>query len=155
MERPQSDLSDDTPKESTPEERLLDALLSANEELLEVLRMYHDLELLAIERMTEERSKKDIWMDQSVSMIVFVGASRDEFFVISHQLIATRMDHLMMPTFHTHRREVHLQQARLLFPLQSFTLLHRPTIHFLAYLTGLIQCILEIRSHRYNPLKRH
>jgi hypothetical protein len=50
MERPQSDLSDDTPKELTPEEQLLHALLSANEELLEVLRVYHDLELLAIER---------------------------------------------------------------------------------------------------------
>jgi hypothetical protein len=150
-------LSDDTPKESTPEEQLLHAILSANEELLEVLRVYHDLELLAIERMAEERSKKDIWMDQSVSMIVFVGASQDEFiFFISHQPIATRMDHLMMPAFPTHRREVHLQQARLLFPLQSFTLLHRlSTIHFLVYLTVLIQCIPEIRSHRCNPLKRH
>lgn len=59
---------DDTPVELTTEEKLLAALLAANEELLEALRVYVDLESLAIERRTEERSRKDVRMDRSVSL---------------------------------------------------------------------------------------
>ncbi|KAJ2965457.1 hypothetical protein NUW54_g14113 [Trametes sanguinea] len=49
----------------TTEEKLLDAILKANEELLEALRQYDDLERVGIERDAQERSKKEIRMDRS------------------------------------------------------------------------------------------
>ncbi|OBZ74920.1 TOM1-like protein 2 [Grifola frondosa] len=55
---------DDAP-ELTTEEKLLAALLAANEELLEALRLYDDLERVGIERDAEERSKKETRMDRT------------------------------------------------------------------------------------------
>ncbi|CDO75455.1 hypothetical protein BN946_scf184823.g9 [Trametes cinnabarina] len=49
----------------TTEEKLLAAILKANEELLEALRQYDDLERVGIERDAQERSKKEIRMDRS------------------------------------------------------------------------------------------
>lgn len=51
----------------TTEEKLLAAILAANEELLEALRQYDDLERVGIERDAQERSKKEVRMDRSVS----------------------------------------------------------------------------------------
>ena len=51
----------------TTEEKLLAAILRANEELLEALRLYDDLERVGIERDAEERSKREVRMDRSVS----------------------------------------------------------------------------------------
>jgi hypothetical protein len=59
---------DDSSVELTPQEQLLAALLDANEELLEALRVYDDLEGLAIERRTEERSRRETVMGQAVSL---------------------------------------------------------------------------------------
>lgn len=59
--------SDRESDHSTAEEKLLAALLGANEELLEALRLYDDLERVGIERDAEERSRKETRMDRSVS----------------------------------------------------------------------------------------
>jgi hypothetical protein len=53
-------------QESTIEERLLDEVLAANEELLEALRMYDDLHRLGVEREVEKRREADAHMDRSV-----------------------------------------------------------------------------------------
>ncbi|KAF8175150.1 hypothetical protein BJ912DRAFT_37738 [Pholiota molesta] len=53
-----NDISDPSP-EQTIEEQLFAALLAANEELIEVMRQYEDLERVAIERKAEERSRKE------------------------------------------------------------------------------------------------
>lgn len=50
----------------TVEEQLLAALLNANEELTEALRLYDDLERVKIEREAERRSKKETRMDPRV-----------------------------------------------------------------------------------------
>ncbi|KAI0789425.1 hypothetical protein C8Q75DRAFT_765583 [Abortiporus biennis] len=53
---------DNTSIELTQEEQLLAALLSANEELTEALKIYDDLERMKVEKETEERSKRDTRM---------------------------------------------------------------------------------------------
>lgn len=70
--------SDDSPVEQTVEEQLLAALLAANEQLLEALRVYEDLERVAMERKAEDRSRRDVRMDrqvqwtQMISVILFI-----------------------------------------------------------------------------------
>ena len=53
--------------EQTVEEALLAALLIANADLMEALKQYDDLERVAIERQTEERSRKEVRMERKVS----------------------------------------------------------------------------------------
>lgn len=55
---------DETPNEFTMEEELLAALLDANEALLGALSMYDDLARVAIERATEERSRREVRMNR-------------------------------------------------------------------------------------------
>ncbi|KAG6882281.1 hypothetical protein C0995_015216, partial [Termitomyces sp. Mi166 len=50
--------------EQTKREKLLASLLSANAELMDALQQYDDLERVAIERMTEEVSRKETKMDR-------------------------------------------------------------------------------------------
>ncbi|KAJ4481063.1 hypothetical protein J3R30DRAFT_2398111 [Lentinula aciculospora] len=50
--------------EQTTEEKLLAALLEANEELLGALGQYDDLERVALERQAEEKSRKEVRMDR-------------------------------------------------------------------------------------------
>ncbi|EPQ55785.1 hypothetical protein GLOTRDRAFT_60574 [Gloeophyllum trabeum ATCC 11539] len=57
--------TDEEPAAPTPEEQLLAALLEANEELQEALRLYDDLERVGLERQAEERSRKEVRMDRS------------------------------------------------------------------------------------------
>jgi hypothetical protein len=59
--------SDEEPVQLTTQEQLLAALLGANEALLEALRVYDDLERLALERRAEERSRKEMRMIGVVS----------------------------------------------------------------------------------------
>jgi hypothetical protein len=54
------------PIEVTTEERLLAALLAAHEKLVEVLRVYADLEQILHERRAEEQSRKDVRGDHRV-----------------------------------------------------------------------------------------
>ncbi|KII83855.1 hypothetical protein PLICRDRAFT_47049 [Plicaturopsis crispa FD-325 SS-3] len=56
---------DTSPVELTVEEKLLAALLEANEDLLEALRVYDDLERLAVERDVEKMSRNEVKMDRS------------------------------------------------------------------------------------------
>jgi hypothetical protein len=58
---------EEAPRELTLEEELLAALLDSNEALLEALRVYDDLERLAVEREAEEISRRDVRMDRRVS----------------------------------------------------------------------------------------
>ena len=58
--------------EQTVEEALLAALLMANADLVEALKQYDDLERVAIERQTEERSRKEVRMERKVSHIFFL-----------------------------------------------------------------------------------
>ncbi|KAH7911794.1 hypothetical protein BJ138DRAFT_1005899 [Hygrophoropsis aurantiaca] len=58
--------SDDSPSEATVEEDLLAALLGANEVLFEALRMYDEFELLAVEKATEERSRREMRLGRQV-----------------------------------------------------------------------------------------
>ncbi|KAI0920434.1 hypothetical protein AcW1_002174 [Taiwanofungus camphoratus] len=62
---PVSTTDTDRTPELTPEEQLLADLLAANEELMEALRVYDDLERVGLEREAEERSRKEIRMDRS------------------------------------------------------------------------------------------
>jgi hypothetical protein len=57
---------EEAPHELTVEEDLLAALLESNEALLEALRVYDDLERLAVEREAEEISRRDVKMDRRV-----------------------------------------------------------------------------------------
>ena len=58
--------------EPTPEELLLSDLLGANADLVEALRLYEDLERVALERETEDRSRKDTRMDRRVCSLSFL-----------------------------------------------------------------------------------
>lgn len=49
------------------EERLLADLLDANERLLGALGMYEDLARMAVEKATEERSRREVRMSRRVS----------------------------------------------------------------------------------------
>ncbi|CCM02123.1 uncharacterized protein FIBRA_04200 [Fibroporia radiculosa] len=51
--------------ELTQEEQLLAALLAANEDLMEALRQYDDLERVGMEREAEERSRKETRLDRT------------------------------------------------------------------------------------------
>ncbi|RPD60760.1 hypothetical protein L227DRAFT_501092 [Lentinus tigrinus ALCF2SS1-6] len=62
---PPSPKKDKDSERLTTEEKLLAAILASNEELLEALRLYDDLERVGIERDAEERSKREIRMDRS------------------------------------------------------------------------------------------
>ncbi|KDR74102.1 hypothetical protein GALMADRAFT_250888 [Galerina marginata CBS 339.88] len=53
-----------SPDDLTQEEKLLAALLAANEELLGALGQYEDLERVAMERRAEEKSRKEMRMDR-------------------------------------------------------------------------------------------
>ncbi|KAI6158656.1 hypothetical protein EDD17DRAFT_1620975 [Pisolithus thermaeus] len=55
---------DETPSELTMEEELLAALLDANEALFGALNMYEDLARVAVERATEERSRREVRMNR-------------------------------------------------------------------------------------------
>jgi hypothetical protein len=63
---------EDVPFTATKEEKLLEALLAANQELFEAFRMFSDLERLYItereEREVHERSKHETRIDRSVSI---------------------------------------------------------------------------------------
>lgn len=59
------------------------ALLGANEELLEALRLYDDLERVGIERDAEERSRKETRIDRSVSPLLILFSSMIDFFPAS------------------------------------------------------------------------
>lgn len=52
--------------EQTIEEKLLAALLEANGELLSALGQFDDMERIAIERKTQEKSRKEMRMDRRV-----------------------------------------------------------------------------------------
>jgi hypothetical protein len=52
--------------ELTAEEKLLGAILEANEALTSVLRMYDDIERIGIEREALERSRQETRLDRSV-----------------------------------------------------------------------------------------
>ena len=58
--------------EQTVEEALLASLLMANADLLEALKQYDDLERVAIERQTEERSRREVRMERKVNHIIFL-----------------------------------------------------------------------------------
>jgi hypothetical protein len=58
---------DESPIELTAEEKLLGALLEANEALTSVLRMHDDIEQIGIERQALERSRQEVRLDRSVS----------------------------------------------------------------------------------------
>ena len=65
-DRPPSSPKKEKDEHLTTEEKLLAAILASNEELLEALRQYDDLERVGIERDAGERSKREIRMDRSV-----------------------------------------------------------------------------------------
>jgi hypothetical protein len=48
------------------EEELLAALLESNEDLLQALSLYDDIERVAVEREAEEISRRDVRMDRRV-----------------------------------------------------------------------------------------
>ncbi|KXN86675.1 TOM1-like protein 2 [Leucoagaricus sp. SymC.cos] len=54
---------DEDTQELTIEQQLLDAILATNEELVEVLKQYEDMDRVAIERKAEYRSKKETRLD--------------------------------------------------------------------------------------------
>jgi hypothetical protein len=77
---------EDVSVEQTVEEGLLASLLAANEELMEVLKQYDDLERVAIERQTEERSRREVRMERKVSHIFFLQRTHILSFDISIEI---------------------------------------------------------------------
>ena len=61
---------EDAPHESMMEEELLAELLDSNENLVEALRVYDDLERLAVEREAMEISRRDVRMDRRVGALI-------------------------------------------------------------------------------------
>ena len=55
------------PSEQTTEEKLLEALLLANAELVDALSQYEDMERVAMERKAEDLSRKEAKKDPRVS----------------------------------------------------------------------------------------
>lgn len=53
-------------QETTKEQQLLDAILAANGELIEVLKQYEDMDRVAMERKAEYRSRKETRMNRWV-----------------------------------------------------------------------------------------
>lgn len=76
--------SEDEPIELTTEEQLLAALLGANEELLEALRVYDDLERVGAERMVEERSRQEVRVDRTVR-------SLDSLMILAHEFSTNKI----------------------------------------------------------------
>ncbi|KAH7924445.1 hypothetical protein BV22DRAFT_1013288 [Leucogyrophana mollusca] len=74
----ESSPNSDSPTESTVEEDLLAALLAANEALFEALRMYDEFEQLALEKATEERSRREIRRGRQVRTCIWVCDYFDE-----------------------------------------------------------------------------
>ena len=68
---------EDSPTELTQEEKLLGALLGANEALTSVLRMHDDIERIGIERQALERSRQEVRLDRSVSRSSFRAVKQD------------------------------------------------------------------------------
>jgi hypothetical protein len=60
---------EDSPVELTAEEKLLGAILEANEALTSVLRMYDDIERIGIEREALERSRQETRLDRSKNVV--------------------------------------------------------------------------------------
>ncbi|KAI0255530.1 hypothetical protein BJV78DRAFT_1358700 [Lactifluus subvellereus] len=60
---------DESPIELTPEEKLLGALLEANEALTSVLRMHDEIEQIGIERQALERSRQEVRLDRSKNVV--------------------------------------------------------------------------------------
>ncbi|KAI0255517.1 hypothetical protein BJV78DRAFT_1176277 [Lactifluus subvellereus] len=58
---------DESPIELTPEEKLLGALLEANEALTSILRMHDEVEQIGIGHQALERSRQEVRLDRSVS----------------------------------------------------------------------------------------
>lgn len=74
-------------RETTKEEQLLAAILAANEELLEALKQYDDMDRVALERKVEYRSAKEARMDQRVSIVVrFFSVNLTLYFRSSRRL---------------------------------------------------------------------
>ena len=69
--------------EQTVEEGLLAALLMANADLMEALKQYDDLERIAIERRTEERSRKEVRMERKVCHIFFLQRTHIKFWLLA------------------------------------------------------------------------
>lgn len=131
-----SHTSEDTPLSLTVEEELLAALLGANEDLQEALRVYADLETLGVERETQERSRKEVRIDRSVRLdssfeAMDLGHSRDaddEFYVFSYRSFnTTRMGLLIWksrvpPVLRLHARLLRHHRWRSLPPSSLMSL---------------------------------
>jgi hypothetical protein len=69
--------------DQTVEENLLASLLAANADLIEALKQYDDLERVAIERQTEELSRKEVRMERQVNHFFFLQGTHILILVIS------------------------------------------------------------------------
>lgn len=98
--------------ELTQEEQLLAALLAANEDLMEALRLYDDLERVGMEREAEERSRKETRMDRSVRLPVTVADSLAQRFAYSTSVMKIWIVHTWNQEKHItlvhHHHVVHL-----------------------------------------------
>lgn len=63
---PPASIDPDNPNDKTPEEKLLDALLAANTEIMDALQQYEDMEQIGREREAEDRSRKETRMNRQV-----------------------------------------------------------------------------------------
>ncbi|KAH7882143.1 hypothetical protein F5I97DRAFT_1817699 [Phlebopus sp. FC_14] len=70
---------EDAPTELTVEEELLAALLDAHEALISSLSMYDDLARIAIEKATEEKSRRDVRMDRRVRDLIYSLCNYDGY----------------------------------------------------------------------------
>ncbi|KAF4568144.1 phosphatidylinositol-3,5-bisphosphate 5-phosphatase [Pleurotus pulmonarius] len=61
---PPASIDPDNPNDKTPEEKLLDALLAANIEIVDALQQYEDMEQIGREREAEDRSRKETRMNR-------------------------------------------------------------------------------------------
>lgn len=66
---PPASIDPDNPNDKTPEEKLLDALLAANTEIMDALQQYEDMEQIGREREAEDRSRKETRMNRQVPFL--------------------------------------------------------------------------------------
>lgn len=64
----------DMPGDLTIEEQLLAALLGANAELMEALKLYEDLERVGVERKIEDRSRREARLGRRVCRSVLTSS---------------------------------------------------------------------------------
>lgn len=131
--------------EATQKELLLAALLKANKELTDMWWQHNDLEHVSIECDTKEQSKKEIWIDGSVSLTIlplykYWFSSSNCIMMQTAKCTSSHHNHILVWCPHTmhmppplftlsimaHSAQLHYSCLLSSVSVHLFTLLHSP-----------------------------